>query len=301
MIYIKIRSYAVLISMLLSGITGSTQQLPDTSYDPVISSKKYEQDDGPTIYIDRGHRNFHTRSNRYLPFAHILKKDGYQVADYDGTFTIDKLSDVDILVISNALHHDANPPFVRPTKSAFSTKEIKTLKKWVATGGNLFLIADHMPFAGAAADLASAFGFQFYDGFVFDKEGSGRIYFTKKEKMLRLSSIVDTHIDSIQTFTGQGFKIPQKATSILDLTKEQQVFMADTMWVFNDQTRKFSAEKLSQGAYMNFKKGKIVVFGEAAMFTAQLAGPQRRKIGMNAETAHQNYKLLLNIIHWLDD
>jgi hypothetical protein len=42
------------------------------------------------------------------------------------------------------------------------------------------------------------------------------------------------------------------------------------------------------------------MFGEAAMFSAQLAGPQKRKVGMNDELAKQNYQLLLNIIHWLD-
>jgi hypothetical protein len=42
------------------------------------------------------------------------------------------------------------------------------------------------------------------------------------------------------------------------------------------------------------------MFGEAAMFTAQLAGPQQTKAGMNSDYAEQNYQLLLNIIHWLD-
>jgi len=36
------------------------------------------------------------------------------------------------------------------------------------------------------------------------------------------------------------------------------------------------------------------------MFTAQLAGPQRSRAGMNSDFAEENYKLLLNIIHWLD-
>ena len=36
------------------------------------------------------------------------------------------------------------------------------------------------------------------------------------------------------------------------------------------------------------------------MFTAQLAGPKKRKMGMNNEVVPENYQLLLNIIHWLD-
>ena len=36
------------------------------------------------------------------------------------------------------------------------------------------------------------------------------------------------------------------------------------------------------------------------MFTAQLVGPEKIWAGMNAEIAKENYRLLLNRIHWLD-
>jgi hypothetical protein len=42
------------------------------------------------------------------------------------------------------------------------------------------------------------------------------------------------------------------------------------------------------------------MFGEAAMFTAQLAGASQTRVGMNSDYAEENYELLLNIIHWLD-
>jgi hypothetical protein len=51
---------------------------------------------------------------------------------------------------------------------------------------------------------------------------------------------------------------------------------------------------------MKYGKGRLVIFGEAAMFTAQLAGPTKARAGMNADYADENYRLLLNIIHWLD-
>ena len=76
--------------------------------------------------------------------------------------------------------------------------------------------------------------------------------------------------------------------------------LPDTAWVFNDQTTKFNVKGWSQGAYKKYGKGRIVVFGEAAMFTAQIAGPRKSKMGMNNEVAPENYQLLLNIIHWLD-
>jgi hypothetical protein len=76
--------------------------------------------------------------------------------------------------------------------------------------------------------------------------------------------------------------------------------LPETAWVFNETTTKYNVEGWSQGAYKKYGKGRIVVFGEAAMFSAQLAGENKAKMGMNNEVAPENYQLLLNIIHWLD-
>jgi hypothetical protein len=76
--------------------------------------------------------------------------------------------------------------------------------------------------------------------------------------------------------------------------------MPDTAWAFKPETPKIHVEGWSQGAFRKFGTGKVVVFGEAAMFTAQLAGPARSRVGMNSELAPRNFQLLLNIIHWLD-
>jgi hypothetical protein len=42
-----------------------------------------------------------------------------------------------------------------------------------------------------------------------------------------------------------------------------------------------------------------VVFGEAAMFSAQVQGG-KTQMGMNAPDAKQNPQFLLNVIHWLE-
>ena len=73
-----------------------------------------------------------------------------------------------ILVIANALNERNVDNWSLPTLSAFSQEEIKIIEKWVYNGGRLFLIADHMPWPGAAADLATVFGFKFYNCFNVD-------------------------------------------------------------------------------------------------------------------------------------
>lgn len=102
------------------------------------------------------------------------------------------------------------------------------------------------------------------------------------------------------TFTGQAIRIPAGATSILRFDDRYLLLETDTAWVFDSHTRYTRIKDCSQGAYMKYGKGRVVMFGEAAMFSAQLAGPNKIRVGMNSDYAEENYKLLLNIIHWLD-
>ena len=54
-----------------------------------------------------------------------------------------------------------------------------------------------------------------------------------------------------------------------------------------------------QGAVLEQGRGRVAVFGEAAMFSAQVSGPSRRPMGMNAPHAGENPRFLLNLMHWL--
>ena len=281
------------------------QQIADTGYHPVINDPAYGAGLGPVVFIDGGHHNFHTKEGRYKPFASLLERDGYVVKAYEGPFVLTKLIESRILVIANALNELNVEDWYLPTPSAFTREEINVLVEWVRLGGCLFLIADHMPMAGAAKALASEFGFEFTNGFAFNINKSGPAFFsiengTLKESLITKGRDPSESIDHIVTFTGQGFKIPDDAKPVLVFDKNYFNFLPDTAWVFHKETPKYGIEGLSQGAYKKFGKGKIAVFGEAAMFTAQLTGPGKTKAGMNSAIADENYRLLLNIIHWLD-
>ena len=300
---IKIKTLCFFLLILSNNLF--SQQIADTTYLPVISSPAYEKEQGPIVFIDEGHHNFHTKNGRYKAFSNLLERDGYVVKEYKGEFKQEELEKGNILVISNALNEKNKRAWFVPTYSAFTETEIELVTKWVEDGGSLFLIADHMPMGGAAKDLAAAFGFKFTDGFVFDTTARGPAYFNLEEKTLNESLITKgrdstERVDQIVSFTGQGFKLPTDATPILLFGENYINMLPDTAWVFDDKTTHYPVKGWSQGAYKKQGKGKIVAFGEAAMFTAQLAGPQKRKTGMNNEIAPQNYQLLLNIIHWLD-
>ncbi|NAS31108.1 DUF4350 domain-containing protein [Flavobacteriaceae bacterium R38] len=282
-----------------------SQQVADTTYLPAIQNPAYNHGKGSVVFIDEAHYNFHTKNGRYKAFSNLLERDGYVVKAYENAFKEKELAKGKILVISNALNKINVSNWSLPNPSAFSKAEIEAVKKWVANGGSLFLIADHMPMAGAAKDLAAAFEFEFTNGFVIDTLSRGPAFFNRKEKTLNESIITkgrnsSEHIEQVVSFTGQAFKIPADATPILIFNDNYTNLLPKTAWRFTKETPKYNVKGWSQGAYKKYGKGRIVVFGEAAMFSAQIAGPQKTKMGMNNEIAPENYKLLLNIIHWLD-
>jgi hypothetical protein len=282
-----------------------SQQVADTSYNPAINHPEYAPGKGPVIFIDEGHNNFHTAEGRYLPFARLLRNDGYRVSGYTGDFETARISKAVILVIANALNKINIENWYLPTPSAFTSGEIETLRRWVELGGSLFLIADHMPMGGAAADLAKAFGIRFTNGFAADTSGPGPIYFYRKDNTLTSNYLTNGRnsnesVSKVVTFTGQAFRIPDNATPVLRFDNRYTLLETDTAWVFNSATKRTPLGGWYQGAFLRYGKGHLVVFGEAAMFTAQLAGPNKIRVGMDSDYAEENYKLLLNIIHWLD-
>ena len=295
----------LLLIILILPVCLFAQQTPDTTYNPTIKQPAYPKGKGPIVFIDEGHHNFHTKDGRYKSFANLLERDGYQVKSYLGEFKADELSKGKILVISNALNEINVENWYLPNPSAFTKEEIKILKNWVQSGGSLFLIADHMPLAGAATDLASEFGFGFTNGFVMDTLSEGPAIFKRKDQSLVDNILTKGRnnkekVKKVATFTGQAIKIPEDAIPILIIPDNYINFLPDTAWVFDEETPKYNVGGWAQGAFKQFGKGKVVVSGEAAMFSAQWQGPKKFKMGMNNKIASENYQLVLNIIHWLD-
>ncbi|MFT4662097.1 MAG: hypothetical protein ACI8XB_002385 [Patiriisocius sp.] len=296
----------VLLNLILIILNSPFQfVIPDVFYSPDFQSE-YEYEKGPNIYIDEAHNNHHKGSGLYTTFSNILRKDGYNIKAFHNEFSVESLDDVDILVISNALNNKNVDNWERPVYSAFSETEIQNLNIWVKAGGSLFFIADHMPFGTASKDLALSFGFKFSDGSVVKKVKDGIDLFSRKKKTLSNNIITQGRgptefIDSVVTFTGQAIEIPESAISIL-VFNDEYVHYTPQIRHHIDDVEEENITGLSQGAYMTYGTGRIVVFGEAAMFTGQLPAGLSfwKKIGLNSVEAKNNYKLLLNIVHWLD-
>lgn len=258
--------------------------------------------------IDGAHVNFHTVDGRYSPFAKLASRDGYRVSGNDEPFSEAMLANVDILVIANALNvRNGNDNWVLPVPSAFTDDEIGTVKRWVNAGGSLLLIADHMPFGGAAEKLAAAFGVQWMNGFAFDAKQNGNYRYTRTEGM-HPHPVFDgrpgkrERVDSIIAFTGSAFWIPEarRAAPLMTVPPDTRVLMPRVAWQFGDSVASIPGKGMLQGAALLVGEGRIVAAGEAAMFSAQRFGPQGSNfMGFNAPTAPQNAQFALNVLHWL--
>ncbi|GAB5526755.1 MAG: hypothetical protein Roseis2KO_46270 [Roseivirga sp.] len=271
---------------------------PDFKYEDLVA--RYVAGEGPLVLIDEAHNNFHTREGRYAPFAEVLENYGLQVGSLSKSITRESLQGVSLLVISNPIHESNLGNWVLPNPSAFSEEEVAAIKEWVAQGGRLFLIADHMPFGGAAQAIGKAFGFEFGNGFARNPAVQGWDYFTKKDQSLAEHEVTKG-IEQVATFTGQAFTIPEKAEGLIRFPKGYISLRPDTAWRFRPETPSIDIEGQYQGAVLKHDKGRLAVFGEAAMFTTQLAGAQQFKVGMNARGAEQNAPFLVNILDWLFD
>jgi hypothetical protein len=88
--------------------------------------------------------------------------------------------------------------------------------------------------------------------------------------------------------------------AVLVLDSRYHLWHSTVAWRKRDLAEADPIEGLAQLAYKEFGQGRIVVAGEAAMFSAQLDGGRSwLPMGMNAPGAEQNWRLALNIIRWL--
>lgn len=298
------RSVGIVASLALASVSPlAGQQVADTAFAPPITNPAYAVGTGPRAGIDEAHANFHTAGGRFAAFARLLTRDGYRVEPVTAPFDAATLASLDVLVIANALGDTAN--VVVPVRSAFTDAEIAAVKLWVEQGGALLLIADHMPFAGAASGLARAFGVHFIDGYAMSGvRGVPSFMFRRSDGTLARHVVgegrtPDERIDSVLTFGGQAFRATVSVEPVFVIPEGALMVMTHRWGAFSDSTPRFAADGLLQAATLTHGRGRVAFFGEAAMFSAQRAGPTRAPMGMNAPAAAQNPAFILNVLHWL--
>lgn len=272
---------------------------PDPTNVPAVARPTYPPGGGPTVWIDVWHGNTSTPEGTYWNLSELLRRDGYLVRAWEAPFDRAALDTIGLLVVANAsTRQDAAG--AGSTASAFAPAEIDAVRRWVEEGGALLLIADHQPYAGAAAELAAVFGAEFHNGSARDtaRERGGNIMFRRGDGTLPAHAITNgagptERVDSVATFLGQAFRAREEIEPLL-LLPRTTVLEASVAGEENGalQTRRIPVGGWLQAGVREFGDGRVALFGEAWLFRF-----------LKAETGDmrgaQNAKFILNLMRWL--
>jgi hypothetical protein len=286
---------------ILFGVAAQAQQIADPHFDTRVENPAFTKN-FPRVLFDEAHYNFDTPNNRYKPFADLIFNDGYHLALNRQSFSKASLASYKILIIVNPVGAEdtddegADGP-------AFTTEECEAVNDWVRGGGALLLIADATPFGSAAETLAKKLGLEMSKAETTDLANADKefdspsvIVYSRENHLLIDSSITNGRSDKervnrVLVFSGQSLKGPQASDSFLKLADSA----VDEV---GSPAKSESAAGRAQGIAFRLGRGRVVVLGDAAMLSAQLAGSNNQPVGMNAPNV-DNRQLALNIMHWL--
>jgi hypothetical protein len=273
----------------------AAQHVMDTAFRAPVARPAFAPGTGPLILIDQGHFNA-VDADRYEPMIDMLRRDGYVVDILRGVLTPSSLARVRVFVsllygssARAAISSLRNQNPERTDMGAFTDAEVAAVRDWVDAGGSLLLAVDHEPAPLAADALARSLGVRFLNGIAYI-DRSARLTFRRKDGTL-LDHPLTLGIEQVATFGGSAFQLERPGEPLL-------VFGAEVRsWVASDSSE-VPVRGWLQGAALSRGNGRVAVFGEAGMFTAQLIG-NGNPMGMNAPSARQNPQFLLNVVHWL--
>lgn len=282
------------------------RQLPDLSFEFANSNPAFPGGDGPLIRLSTKESNFVERGS-LDPLARLAATDGFRAQRLDGPLT--GPFDGEILVIANPfLESFKEFPAMTPP-SAFSAEEIEAVRKWVADGGSLLLLADHAPLGGGSSDLARAFGFEFLNGHTAQTTaadaGDRRVVITfTPDNGLAVDSPVTNgstgraKIKRFKAFGGQSFIPPEGAKPLLTLPQGWSAIFTYRLEREIATAPRLDASGMSQGATLEYGKGRVAVFAEAGGFSAQIIDGEL-KFGFNTPEGADNPEFILATLRWL--
>jgi hypothetical protein len=307
---VKRYALAVLTLLLLLAPHAFAQQVPDPNFKFANAEPAFAAGKGPVVCIDEAHNNFHTAGGRYQSFAELLRADGYVVKPSAGKFTRETLDTCAVMTIANAIGDANAEDWAYPHPSAFSKDELNTLYTWLKEGGSLLLISDHAPMAGAASDLGALLGVAMFDGYASGPRSSDNgppDVFSLADGTLKPHPILAGRnekeaVNTVATFTGLPFHASRDFRPLMVFGPGSRAMtiplhnfegMPQAEWPVLDIAGWW------HGATRTLGKGRVVILGEAAMCSAQLAGPEKWTMGMNHPKAAQNAQFCLNTVRWL--
>jgi len=133
------------------------------------------------------------------------------------------------------------------------------------------------------------------------------LVFSKEDGLLANHTVTSSagggDVPFVVTFTGQAFRMLSGVVyaPLISFADDAFLLLPSTADGFDQNVARVSAAGLLQGALIEHGSGRVAVFGEAAMFSAQIQeradGPY--PFGMNNSEAPHNARFLLNVMGWL--
>lgn len=305
------RRIAFGLALLIAAIAQpalAQRQLPDLEYRYANETPAYAPDAGPKFLVSTRNSDFAERGS-LDPLGALAKGDGFKVARFEGPLTGIAAEPGAILVIANAfLKSFKEFPAMTPP-SAFDAQEIEAVRAWVELGGSLLLLADHAPLGGGSSELARAFGFEFLNGHTAQTEAASvgdrrvNITFTPDEGLSATHPIADgstgrKKITRYQAFGGQSFIPPGEALPLLTIPQGWSAIFTYRLEAEIASAMRIDASGMSQGATLEYGKGRVAVFAEAGGFSAQIIDGEQ-KFGFNTPEGSDNPEFILATLRWL--
>jgi hypothetical protein len=301
-------SLVLTLLCLFAALPANAQrQLPDNDFRFENGEPAYPAGAGPRIVFVTANSKFVLRG-AFDPLAKLAESDGFRVSRQEGTIE-QALAGADILVIANP-YLESFPDFPAMTPpSAFSAEEIEAIRRFVEGGGALLLLADHAPLGGGSSDLARAFGFEFLNGHTAEAAsaelGDRRvmILFSPENGLLASHPIANgatgrQKVARFQAFGGQSFIPPAEAANLLTIPQGWVAIFTYRLEAELATAPRIDASGMSQGAVMDYGKGRLAVFGEAGGFSAQVIDGID-KFGFNTPEGATNPEFILATLRWL--
>lgn len=282
------------------------QQVIDSAFQKNIAEPAYKRGKGPKILVDAAHNNGVRLNSSFKAIGNVLEQDGYRLISNTSIISDHVLQGSDILVIIDAMLKENKNHGKSPVSSAFRKQEIESINDWVLHGGSLLLVADHMPYAGAAQELAKNFNVMFFNGFAIDTLTWDISRFKREDHSLQSHPITNggnrkEEIREVGSYFGQFMTSDQNnLTPILVFQSENMVcYLPEEPWKFSAETPTVPARNKYQGLAGVHGKGRIVILGDSSLMTAHLIGENKKPIGINSIEIKDNFQFALNIFHWL--
>lgn len=307
-----IRSLTIVLALFAACFAAdgayAQRQLPDMEARFDNRDPAFAPESGPQIVLSTTNSDY-VRRGSMDPFAALARTDGFRVARQSGDLVSALKPETRILIIANPfLSSFRDFPAMTPP-SAFSDSEIEAVRAWVENGGSLLILADHAPFGGGSSKLAEAFGFQYLNGHAAETRAADAGYahvvidFTPQYGLATDHPIANgdtgrAPIKRFAAFGGQAFIPADGARQLLTIPQGWSAIFTYRLEAELASAPRIDASGMSQGATLDYGKGRIALFGEAGGFTAQVIDGIE-KFGFNTAEGSDNPEFILATLRWL--